>query len=259
MTGERFLAGRLAVVTGGGRGIGAAIADALADAGADVALLGRSSDVLEASAGALRERAGVRVTSHVCDVSDASSIALAFAAVREIGDAHILVNNAGQAEASAYDGPLDVWHRLLAVNLTGPYLCAREVMPAMIGAGEGRVINIASTAGLKGGAKLSAYSASKHGVIGLTKSLALETARAGVTVNAVCPGYTDTAMADRAVAAIERTGRSPEEALRLITRPNPQGRLVRTEEVANAVLWLCTRDARAVTGQAIVVAGGEQV
>jgi NAD(P)-dependent dehydrogenase (short-subunit alcohol dehydrogenase family) len=255
----RFLAGRSAVITGGGRGIGAAIARALADAGADIALLGRTRDVLEESAGVLRERAGVRATTHVCDVSDASSIAEAFAAVREVCDPYILVSNAGQAEASPFDGPLEIWHRLLAVNLTGTYLCAREVLPAMIAAGAGRVINVASTAGLKGGAKLSAYSASKHGAVGLTKSLALETARNGVTVNAVCPGYTETAMADRAVAAIERTGRSHDEALRLITRPNPQGRLVRTEEVANAVLWLCTPDASAVTGQAIVVAGGEQV
>ena len=251
-----FLAGRHAVVTGGGRGIGGAIAMELAKLGATLSLLGRNAEQLEAQAASLP----TEVAAVQCDVADEQSVHDAFAAARErFGDPYVLVNNAGQAESVAFtEMSRALWDRMLAVNLTGTMLCTQQVLPAMLNAHGGRVINIASTAGLRGYTKTAAYCAAKHAVIGLTRALALETARSGITVNAVCPGYTDTDMARTAVdGLVAKLGITDDEAVAMLTRINPQRRLVQPVEVASAVAWLCTPESAAVTGQAIAVAGGE--
>lgn len=255
----RFLAGRHAVITGGGHGIGGAVAEAFAALGASLSLMGRDTWKLEAHAAMLRE-AGVAVETFECDVADEESVERAFAASRErLGDAHVLVNNAGQAESAALaDTDRALWERMIGVNLTGTWLCTRQVLPAMLAAKSGRIVNIASTAGLRGYPKTSAYCAAKHGVIGFTRSLALETAKSCVTVNAVCPGYTDTDMAQRAVDSLSAAlGKTPDEARHMLTRINPLGRLITPQEVASTVAWLCSPDASAITGQSIPVAGGE--
>jgi NAD(P)-dependent dehydrogenase (short-subunit alcohol dehydrogenase family) len=255
----RYLEGKLAVVTGGGRGIGAAIADELARLGASVALLGRSLEELEAKARRIHDAHSVDAIAIRCDVADEASVGEAFAAVRgQMGCPAVLVNNAGQSAGIAFaQTTREVWDRMLAVNLTGTFLCTREVVPAMAEARSGRIINVASTAGLKGYSHTAAYCAAKHGVVGLTRALAIETAKQGITVNAVCPGYTDTDMARSAIDNLVRAGRSEEEAMQAITRVMPIGRLIRPEEVASAVGWLCAEEAAAVTGQCIGVAGGE--
>ena len=247
-------------MTGGGHGIGGAVAEALAGLGASLSLLGRDTARLEGHAAVLTASHGVAVEFFACDVADEESVARAFAEARErLGDAHVLVNNAGQAESAALgDTSRELWERMLAVNLTGTYLCTRQVLPAMLAANSGRIVNVASTAGLRGYPKTAAYCAAKHGVIGLTRALALETAKKGITVNAVCPGYTDTEMADRAVEGlVSALGKSPDEARSMLTRINPLGRLVAPAEVAATVAWLCSPDAAAITGQSIAVAGGE--
>ncbi len=207
------LAGRHAVVTGGGRGIGAAIAEALVAEGVALTLLGRDAARLEAQAAALQGRG--RVETAAADVTSAGEVAAAFAQARErIGPVDILVNNAGAAESAPFaktDPAL--WERMIAVNLTGAFLCCREVVPGMIAAKYGRIVTIASVAGLQGYPYVAAYCAAKHGVIGLTRALALETARANVTVNAICPGYTETDMVAETVRNIvAKTGRGEDEA-----------------------------------------------
>ncbi|ULX54495.1 3-hydroxyacyl-CoA dehydrogenase [Cupriavidus taiwanensis] len=263
MTGSTStLAGRHALVTGGGRGIGAAIARRLLADGASVTLLGREAGTLQATVQALRgqARAGASVSFVTADIADAGSVAHAFAAATEqAGPVAMLVNNAGQAHSAPFlktDAAL--WQRMLDVNLTGTFLCTQAALPAMLDAGWGRIVNVASTAGLIGYGYVSAYCAAKHGVIGLTRALALETATRGVTVNAVCPGYTETDIVRDAVANIVgKTGRSEDQARAELAARNPQRRLVQPDEVADAVAWLCQPSAAAITGQAIPVAGGE--
>src|SRR5690606_21576800 len=175
------------------------------------------------------------------------------------GPIAIVINNAGQAESAPFaKTSLALWQRMLSVNLTGSFLCAQAALPGMLDAGWGRIVNIASTAGQRGYAYVSAYTAAKHGVIGLTRSLALEVARKGVTVNAVCPGYTDTALLHESIAnVVAKTGRSAEAARDGFAAGNPQQRIVHPDEVADAVLWLCGEGASAITGQSISVSGGE--
>lgn len=246
---------RHAVVTGGGSGIGAAIARALVDAGARVSLMGRRPDALQAVAGELGD-AAVCVS---CDVADEASVVRAFAVARERAPIDLLVNNAGAVQsAPLVKTGLAQWQRTLDVNLTGAFLCQQQVLPAMVERGFGRIVNVASTAGLKGYAYVAAYVAAKHGLVGLTRAAALEMAKTGVTVNAVCPGYTDTEIVKEAVATIVRkTGRDEAGARAALAAGNPQGRLVQPEEVAQAVLWLLRADSASITGQAIAVAGGE--
>jgi NAD(P)-dependent dehydrogenase (short-subunit alcohol dehydrogenase family) len=249
------LDGRHAAVTGGGRGIGAAIATALAAEGAMLTLMGRNEVLLRERAAALPIAQAIR-----CDVTDEIGVAEAFTeATRAFGPVAILVNNAGVAEsAPLLRTSLELFRRMLDVNLIGTFLCSRAVLPDMLEAGFGRIVNVASIAGLRGAAYVSAYCAAKHGVVGLTRALALETATRGITVNAVCPGYTDTDMVQDAIANIvEKTGRSAAQAEAELVGNTPQGRLIRPEEVAATVLWLCAPGAEAITGQAIAVAGGE--
>ena len=250
------LSGKHAVVTGAGRGIGAAIARLLASNGASVSLLGRNLQRLEETARTI----GHHTQCFAMDVSDESSVKAAFERIRERNPRiDVLVNNAGQAGSAPFGKTtLDLWQNMLAVNLTGTFLCTREVLPAMMQQRHGRIINIASTAGLIGYAYVSAYVAAKHGVVGLTRSLALEAAKSGVTVNALCPGFTDTDIVRDAIANImQKTGKSEDDARAALTSTNPQGRLVHPEEVANAVLWLCAPGSEAINGQAIPIAGGE--
>jgi NAD(P)-dependent dehydrogenase (short-subunit alcohol dehydrogenase family) len=257
---ERYLEGKHAIVTGGSRGIGAAVAAELVARGAKVTIMGRSAEALERQAEQLRGEEGATVAVEECDVSDEQSVRTAFGnAVAAIGPVYILVNNAGTATSRMFSQTtLSIWNEMLAVNLTGTFLCTSEVLPAMIEARDGRIVNIASTAGLRGYKTMSAYCASKHGVIGLTRSLALETAKHGITVNAVCPGYTDTDLTTRGVEnVVANLGKTSEEALKMFTGTIPRGTLLTVEEVASAVSWLCSPGASGVTGIAMPIAGGE--
>jgi 3-hydroxybutyrate dehydrogenase len=250
------LAGKHALVTGGGRGIGAVISAALLTHGARVTILGRDRARLEATA----ETLPGQVYSVVADITEHAAVVAAFAAARErSGDIDILINNAGQAtSAPLHKTDTELFTRMLAVNLTGAYHCIYEAVPPMIARRYGRIVNVASTAGLVGYAYCAAYCAAKHGVVGLTRALALELASHNITVNAVCPGYTDTDIVRDAVANIvKKTGRSETEAAAALVAHNPQKRLVQPAEVAHAVLWLCLPGTESMTGQSLVVAGGE--
>ena len=252
---RHHLDGAHALITGGGTGIGAAIAVRLGGAGARITVVGRRPEPLQKVAGGLKTAQAVPF-----DVTDEAEVEEGLAtATGHFGPVDILVNNAGAAESSPFDRTtVGTWRAMLEVNLTGTFLVSREVLPAMVERGWGRIVSIASTAGLKGYAYVAAYCAAKHGVVGMTRSLALEVARNGVTVNAVCPGYTETELLAESVAGITaKTGASEDEARTQLLESNPQGRFVSPEEVAEAAAWLVGPNTDAINGQAIAVAGGE--
>jgi len=248
------LSGRHAIVTGASRGIGAAIAARLAAMGALVTLMGRDEETLGRQAG---RSSGARAA--VCDVTDPAQVEKTFVEAQNRAPIAILVNNAGAAESAPFLRTDDAMlERMLAVNVASAFRCTRAALPSMIEAGWGRVVNVSSIAGLRGYPYVTAYAAAKHALVGFTRALAAETARQGITVNAVCPGYTDTELVHGAVATIvEKTGRSDTDVLGELIRNNPQGRLIHPHEVADAVAWLCGAAAAAVSGQAIAIAGGE--
>ncbi len=251
---------RVALITGGGRGIGRAIAIAFAQEGAGIAVAARTLTQVESVAKEIADQCPVKVLPATCDVSDVRSVEQTFALVSEFfgRGADILVNNAGIAESAPISKTDDeLWHRHLAINLSGSFYCTRAALPAMIERGWGRIINVASIAGKTGAPYIAAYSASKHGLIGLTRSTALEVATKGITANAICPGYVDTEMTTRGVENItKKTGRSAEEALAAIRKMSPQDRLVTAEEVAALALLLASEEGGAINGQAINIDGG---
>ena len=251
---ERFLSGKHAVVTGGAKGIGAAIARALASEGAKLTVMGRETKALEAIAVELDAQP---ITVDLTNVDAASR---AFSDASRLGGAvEILVNNVGAAESASMEKTShESWERMIALNMTVAFTCCQQVLPSMKKAGYGRIVNIASTASLRGYSYIVAYCASKHGLLGLTRALSTECVREGVTVNAVCPGFTETELLARSVQTImSATGRSEEKARQDLLKTNPQGRFISPEEVAATVLWLCSPAARGVTGQAIAIDGGE--
>jgi NAD(P)-dependent dehydrogenase (short-subunit alcohol dehydrogenase family) len=252
---------RIALITGGGRGIGRAVAFAFAREGASgVALLARTETEVARVAAEIKEECRVKAISFACDVSDRESVEQAFALVVESfgRGVDVLVNNAGIAESAPLVKTDDeMWQRHIAINLSGTFYCTRAALPAMLTRGWGRIINVASIAGKTGAPYVSAYAASKHGVLGLTRSLALEVATKGITVNAICPGYVETDMTRHAVENITaKTGKTQEQARAMIEGMSPQNRMVTSEEVAALALLLASEDGRGINGQAINVDGG---
>ena len=251
--------GRTAVITGGGRGVGAAVAARLAAAGVTVVVAARTTEQVESVAASLRAQ-GHAAYAETCNVEDPSSVeALAARALERLGRVDILVNNAGAALAAAiHKTTLDDWNRLLATNATSAFLCLKAMLPGMMERKWGRVVNVASIAGLRGDRYIAAYAASKHALVGLTTSAAAEAAPHGVTVNAVCPGYLHTEMTRESVDRIMRTtGRTEQQALEAILQTTPQRRLIEADEVAHAVAYLCSDSAAGVNGATLVIDGGE--
>lgn len=255
----RPLAGRHALVTGGNRGIGAAIAEELANLGANLTLAARDDESLNLQREKLSRTGAIAVSIQTLDLRDPASITDAVtAACDDLGPIGILVNNAGVAPSAPFAKmELDSWRETFEINVQAAFLLSQAVVGGMQDLGHGRIVNVASTAGLRGYPFVAAYVASKHAVVGLTRALALELAKGPITVNAVCPGYTETEMALGAIANIQKSGKTEAEARAILTRGNPQGRLIQPEEVAAAVGWLCLPSSGAVTGQSIPVAGGE--
>jgi len=249
-----FLAGKFALVTGGGRGIGRAIAERLAREGARVAVTGRTQAEIDEVASEIGGHA-VRM-----DAADRKSVRDAIDAVRALGhDVDVLVNNAGFAESVPFARTDDdLWDRLLEVNVTSAFALCRAFLPGMIARGSGRIVNVASNAGLVGYGYSVAYCASKHAMVGMTRALAVEIAKSPVTINAVCPGWTRTRMGEEAASRIaKKTGRSLEDAEKALTHMSPQQRFVEPDEVAHVVAMLCAPEARSVHGQAIPIDGGQ--
>jgi NAD(P)-dependent dehydrogenase (short-subunit alcohol dehydrogenase family) len=246
---QGILAGKLALVTGGGRGIGASIARALAKSGARVAVCGRKKADLDDVA---REIDGVAIE---CNLADRASTDRMLASLGEVA---VLVNNAGIAESAPLDRTSDeIWDRILEVDVTAPFRLTRAIVPTMVKAGWGRIINVASNAGLTGYGYSAAYCAAKHALVGMTRALAIDLARTNVTINAICPGWVETAMADEAVTRIaNKTGRSLEEAKTSLASMSPQRRMITPDEVAHAAVMLCAHEARGIHGQTIVIDGG---
>lgn len=255
------LRGQHVVVTGGGSGLGAAIGAAFAALGADLTLMGRTRETIDAQAKSLATAASGRVRSIVCDVSNGAAVARAFGtAAKDTGPVRVLINNAGHAEAAPFaESTRKSWDVTIGVNLTGTFLCIQQVLPGMLAAGAGRIVNVASTAGLRGYPQVAAYCAAKHGVVGLTRALATEMNRTGVTVNAICPGYIEgTPMLADAVGNVMRaTGKSLEAAKAALAKGSPGGRLATIQEVTDAITRLCLPDGAATTGQAIVIGGDD--
>ncbi len=252
------LTGRIALVTGGGRGIGRAIALSLAQAGADVAISGRNADVLDETVGAIRA-IGHRAVAVVCDVGERSQVdAMVTRVKKDVGDPLILINNAGVAgSAKLSETTDDVWEAMLRVNATGAFYCMRAVVPTMLEAKWGRIVNIASVAAKAGASYIAAYAASKHALLGLTRAVAAEVAAHGITVNAVCPGYVDSEMTDASATNIsKRTGRTEQDARKILEGFSPQGRLMTAAEVAALATYLCSEVARGINGQSLVIDGG---
>ena len=255
------LRGRRALVTGGGRGIGKATALALARAGADVAVAARTRAEVDQVAEEARTL-GVRAVALTADVGKGEDVKALFRSAREtLGGIDILVNGAGIAPTAPFAKTSDeLWHSVLAVNLSGVFFATREALPEMAERGWGRIVNVASVAGKTAMPYIAAYSASKHGVLGLTKVAALEVATSGVTVNAVCPGYVDTPMVEAGIATIvAKTGQKAADIRRRLEEASPQKRMVSSEEVAALVVFLCGDDARGITGQGLNVDGGTVV
>ncbi len=249
------LAGRHALVTGGGSGVGAAIAERFAAAGATVTIAGRRRAPLDEVAS---RHDGIHAVT--ADITDESSVAELFtAAVDHAGAVDIVVANAGTSSSQPFaKTTLDTWHKMLSVNLTGTFLTLRHAAPSMLERGYGRMICVASTAGLKGYPYVASYCAAKHGVVGLVRALSVEYARKGITVNALCPGFTETPMLDASVVNIVRTtGRSEAEARKALASSNPMGRFIQPVEVAEAALWLCGPNSDSINGQAVNISGGE--
>ena len=251
---------KVALITGGGRGIGRSIAITFAREGARVAVSARTRQQVEEVAAEITRESGAESHAVVCDVSDAASVQEMFASVAEAFQRgpDIMVNNAGVAESAPITRTDDeLWQRHLAINLSGTFYCMRAALPNMLARGWGRVINIASIAGKTGAPYIAAYSASKHGVLGLTRSVALEVGAKGITVNAICPGYVDTDMTTRGIENITaKTGRPAAEALEAIKQMSSQKRLITAEEVAALALLLASDEGRGINGQAINIDGG---